>query len=363
MKVICKASNLAKSVGYVSHVAGRGGALPILSNVMIQAEAGSLVLSATNLELAVQATIRGKVEREGSTTVNARVLAEYVSLLTPDSAVCIELVGEAVSVSAESIQTTLQALPATDYPVIPEVAGEAAATVGGEDLRRGLSQVLFAVSTDETRPEINGVLVAVREGGVVLASTDSYRLAESVVPVSGAMRPTERIIPWRTLQEVVRCAGGEEVRIRFGESQVSFEGGDVTIISRLIEGQYPNYQPIVPTTHVATCTVESAVLTRLVKQASLFCKPGVNDVRLTIDGSKLTVAASNASVGEHHGSAEVEGSGQACGALFNYRYLLEGIGAIAAPRVTLLLTGELTPALVQAAEPTTYRYVVMPIQP
>lgn len=363
MKVTCKASNLVRSVGFVSHVAGRGGTLPILSNVLVRAEAGSLTLSATNLELAVQATIRGKVDREGAATVNARVLAEYVGLLPTDSTVTMEATVDSVSVGAESTETTLQALPATDYPVIPAVAGEEAATVDGEALRRGLSQVLFAVSTDETRPEINGVLVSITGEGVVLASTDSYRLAESVVPLVGRARLGDHVVPWRTLQEVVRCVGSNPVAIRFSDSQVSFVGEDVTIISRLIEGQYPSYQPIIPTTYVARCTVESAVLTRLVKQASLFCKVGVNDVRMAVEGGKVTVSASNAAVGEHHGSAEVTTEGKPCGALFNYRYLLEGVAAIGASEVTLSLTGELTPALMQAAGPSAYRYVVMPIQP
>jgi DNA polymerase-3 subunit beta len=353
-----------RSVGFVSHVAGRGGSLPILSNVLVRAEAGALVLSATNLELAVQSTIRGKVDAEGSTTINARILAEYVNLLPPDGTVSLELSGDTVSIAADSVQTSLQALPAGDYPVIPEVQGEPSMTVNADALRRSLSQVLFAVSNDETRPEINGVLLSIQEGRAVLASTDSYRLAESVVSLDGPARAGEKIIPWRTLQEVVRCfGGGGDVSVRFGEGQVSFTGSDVSVVSRLVEGQYPSYQPIIPTTHVARCTVESATLTRLVKQASLFCKPGVNDVRVSVDGATITVGASNASVGEHHGSAEVKAEGQPCGALFNYRYILEGIAAIGAPSVTLSLTGELTPALLQAEGQTSYRYVVMPIQP
>ncbi len=353
-----------RSVGYVSHVAGRGGALPILSNVLVRAEAGALVLSATNLELAVQATIRGKVDDEGSTTINAHTLAEYVNLLPPDGTVSLELIGDVVSVTADSVQTTLQALPASDYPVIPEVAGAPAAVVNAGALRRSLSQVLFAVSNDETRPEINGVFLSIQEGRAVLASTDSYRLAESVVPLDSSPRAGEKIIPWRTLQEVVRClGGGGDVSIRFGEGQVSFTGNDVTVVSRLVEGQYPNYQPIIPTTHVARCTVDSATLSRLVKQASLFCKPGVNDVRVSLNEKQISIGASNAAVGEHHGSAEVDAEGQPCGALFNYRYVLEGIAAIGAPTVTLSLTGELTPALMQSVDQLSYRYVVMPIQP
>ena len=352
-----------KSVGYVSHVAGRGGALPILSNILIRAEAGAFVLSATNLELAVQAIIRGKVEQEGAATVNARVLSDYVSLLPADATVQIELTGDTVSISAESIQTTLQALPAADYPLIPTVNGDAVIKVGGEALRRGLSQVLFAVSTDETRPEINGVLINVQGEKLVLASTDSYRLAESVVETTSTTVTTSRIIPWRTLQEVVRCIGTDEVVIKFSDSQVLIESGDVAIISRLIEGQYPNYQPIIPTTHVARCVVESASFIRLIKQASLFCKPGVNDVRVAIEGKNLTINASNSTVGEHHGSVIIEAEGQPCSALFNYRYLLEGVAAINTPTITLSLTGETTPSLLQATEQNPYRYVVMPIQP
>lgn len=346
----------------VSHVAGRGGSLPILGNVLMRAEAGSLVVSATNLELAVQATIRGKVEVEGAATVNARVLAEYVSLLPADATVSLELEGEVVTVSSDAAQTKLQALPATDYPVIPTVEAQPTATVPGEDLRRCLGQVLFAVSTDETRPEINGVLLSVSGDELVLASTDSYRLAESRIPVTGA-KECHRILPWRALQEVVRCAGSGDVAICFSDSQVSFRGEDVTVISRLVEGQYPSYQPIIPTSHVARCTIESSTFTRLVKQASLFCKPGVNDVRVSVEGAEVSVAASNSTVGEHRGKAQAQVEGQPCGALFNYRYLLEGIAAIATPSVSLSLTGELTPAMLQGEGAEGYRYVVMPIQP
>jgi DNA polymerase-3 subunit beta len=335
-----------------------------LGNVLIQGDQSSVNLTTTNLELAMRSVVRGKVEQAGAATVSARVLAEHISLLPPDEAVTLEQRGDTLAVTTASVSTTLQVLPATDFPVIPEFSGGASFSVAAEELRRGLSRTLFAVSVDETRPEITGVLFRAQGSSLTLVSTDSYRLAECVVPLAEAV-PAEvvKIIPWRTLQEVVRGIGnGAVVRVTCSDTQVRFESEDGTIISRLIEGQYPQYQPIIPTGHRARCSVDSATLTRAVKQASLFCKPGVNDVRLEVGKDKLTISAANSGVGDHRAELTIAGEGEVCGALFNYRFLLEGVAAIGSPTVGIQLTGEATPALIGADQPDGYRYVLMPIQ-
>jgi DNA polymerase-3 subunit beta len=345
-------------------VAGKTSTLPILGNVLIQVDQGNINLTTTNLELVVQGVVRGKTEENGSTTVSTRVLSEYINLLSPDEVVTLEQKGDMLEMNTPSVSTTIQTLPAADFPVIPEFSGGISMVINTEILRHGLTRVLFAVSTDETRPEITGVLFHATNSSLTLVSTDSYRLAECVLPlIEPLSSEVVKIIPWRTLQEVVRGINmGENVNIIYGETQVKFEGEDGTIISRLIEGQYPQYQPIIPTSQRAQCSVDAVTITRAVKQASLFCKPGVNDVRLAINKSKLVVTATHGGVGDHQAQLDVESHGEACGALFNYRFLLEGISAVGTPVVNIKLTGEVSPALITAEQEDGYKYVIMPIQ-
>ena len=244
MKISCTQENLNQGLFVVSHIASKNTALPILNNILIQAKEGAIALSSTNLEIGVSCVIRGKVESEGEFTIQSRLLADYISLLpkervdlkTDDNSQVLEVV-------CKNNSTKIKGQPAVDFPLIPQIDHKNPYVLGSQDLRQAISQVIFAVSVSETRPEINGVLFNFNGDKLILAATDSYRLAEKTVNLNkkSSSVPQKIIIPTRTLQELQRILGSfkdpasiseiEEVEIYLAENQILFVLGNIELIS------------------------------------------------------------------------------------------------------------------------------------
>ena len=207
MKLSCTQENFNQGLFIVSHVASKNTSLPILNNVLIVAKEGSVNLSATNLEVGVSCTVRGKVEKEGDFTVQSRLIADYVSLL-PKDRIDLETVnegaGEALNISCKNHHTKINGQSASDFPLIPKIEKKDAYVINYQDFKQAIGQVVFAVSVSETRPEINGVLFDLSNNTLVMAATDSYRLAEKTVKLSQKSKGSSQqvVVPARALQEL-----------------------------------------------------------------------------------------------------------------------------------------------------------------
>ncbi len=364
MKITCTQENLQKGLSIVNHLAGKNTTLPILNNVLIKAENGVLELSTTNLEVGVKCLVRGKIEEEGVFTVQARLLSDYVNLL-PDAPVNLALKDQELHVSCQTYQTKVKGMSADDFPLIASLDPKGSIQVPSEQIKEALGQVLFAVALDETRPEISGVLFKIKKDGLVLAATDSFRLAEKTIPLKSAQEASF-IIPFRTLQEVNRIIGesDEPVTLSWTENQVAFETDGVELISRLIEGQYPDYEQIVPSEFKTEIVAETKELIQLVKSASLFCRAGINDVHFTVkaDKSELEIKAANSQLGENKGAIQAQVSGEENEIVFNYRYVLDGLQNISAKQVRLQLIDRHNPGKFLPEGEKGYTYIIMPIK-
>lgn len=366
MKFTCTQENINRALLAVSHVASKNVTLPILNNILIRAEANEIKLSATNLEIGITTSVRGKVDTTGVYTVPAKLLNDYISVL-PEGNISFELTDHGLVVVSERSRTLIKGAPAEDFPVIPAFEAKQSITCSGVLLRQALSQVMFAAATDEMRPEISGVYLVVRESVVTLAATDSYRLAEKKFACTNTTKAEMSVIvPLNTLGELVRVVGetDQEVEISFAESQIQCVYDDVTLISRLVEGNYPDYQQIIPTTIDHQVTLVVTELVNMIKAASLFCKPGINDVTLTLagDGKQLTVSAANSQSGENTSTVSVQTTGGEIAIVFNYRYLLDGLSALDAESAQIGLTNSTSPGLLQPVGDENYRYIIMPIR-
>lgn len=363
MKITCTKDNLLAGLSVVSRIASKNLTLPILGNVLIRAERGRLVLVATNLEVGVVAHVRSKVTEEGSVTIQARLLLDFVGLLESEK---VELVsdGTSLTVSSDSSETVMRGTTAEDFPIIPAVPRERGIKIDSAALRTGLTQVLFAAAQDSSRPEISGIHAELSKGTLTLAATDSYRLAEKKIKINGGT-DLAVIIPTRPLLELVRIMPADgEVELFMTESQLLFVADSAELTTRLIEGQYPDYRQIVPSASATTVTTDVEVLTKLVKTASLFCKPGINDVTLSVDPktNKITCAAANTELGEHHGTVAAEVTGEPNTIVFNYKYLIDGLTNLGADRVILGVTDGGSPGLLRPSPNADYFYLIMPIR-
>ncbi len=274
MKIICTQENLIKGLGAVTHIAGKNVSLPILNNILIKTENGAIKLMSTNLDIGVKTTIRGSIEKQGEITVGAKILNDYIALLSGGN-ITIEDLENSLSIKTENQETTIRSQSAEEYPVIPWVSAEQGLALMAGALKEALGQVINSASYDDIRPELSGVLMVVDKKGLTLAATDSYRLAEKTIKISKNNLEQEKaykIVPLRALQEVLRvCGDGEElVEINFNDSQVVFNLGETVIMSRLIEGNYPDYKEIIPKEYKTKVVIDRAGLISQVRWRACF---------------------------------------------------------------------------------------------
>lgn len=370
MKLSCLQENLKNGLAVVTPVAGKNTTLPILNNVLLKAKNGSLTLITTNLEIAVECQLRGKIENEGEITVQAKLLFDYLQLL-PKETVNLSLEDQVLKVSCQKWQTKIRGVSHEDFPLIPELKIEEKVECNTGDFREALGKVLFAAAVDELRPEISGVLFKLTGDDLTLAATDSYRLAEKKLKIKkGTKNPTQLIIPQKTLVEILRMLGDVEsetvVEILLAENQVMFIFNDVRVTSRLIDGQYPDYQQIIPATHSLQAKLSVEDLKKAVKSASLFSKTGVNDTHWQFDssGNELTVTAANSLVGEQSAKLPAEIVGDEMGITLNHRYVLDGLATIKTSAVEVLVNNPNSPAVFKPVKEgeEDFIYLIMPIR-
>jgi DNA polymerase-3 subunit beta len=380
MQFSCTQENLAQGLSVVSHIAGKNINLPILGNVLVRCDDKVLHLLATNLEIAVSCTVRGKIDEPGEFTIPSRLFSDYVNLLPKDR---VDVIGDgnAVTVACGSYKTKINGIAASEFPLIPTIERKKKFSVKLADFRRAVAQVLFAAAPNESRPEISGILfkfVPV-DGGhdLVLAATDSYRLAERVVATvsseHGRSDETESlIVPGRTVAEFVRILGvfkdaidsPDSVDIYCADGQVLFAFTSVEVVSRTIEGRYPDYRQLIPERHETEIVVEKEELTRAVKATSLFSRTGLNDVVLSFSpGGMVSIAASNMSTGEQMVELQGEVTGKENKVTVNYKYLLDGVGNIEGDKVRIQVIDGVNPCIVRPYSAShDYLYIVMPIR-
>lgn len=366
MKFTCTQENLAHGLSAVSRVASKSAVLAILNNVLLIAEDGRVQLQTTNLELAIIVTIRAKVDVPGRYTVPSRLLTEFISLLGNER-VTLELVTGGLHVSSGHTQTTIKGAPAEDFPVLPTHDAPTETSMPATTLRRALEGVIFAAANDESRPEISGTLLALSGKHCTVAATDSYRLAENKTTTLSTIEVDRKaIVPSRTAQELLRLTPDDEtvVKIYLGDDQARFLLPDIEIVSRVIEGQYPDYQQIIPTNWTTKVVCDREELVANIRATSLFCKAGINDLTLTVHPEKKTLelTAANAQLGEHAATVPAEIEGDGLSIVFNFRYLLDGVQSLGGRVTTLELQDHNAPGVLRNAERADALYLLMPIR-
>lgn len=377
MKLSCTRENLHQGLSITSHLTSKNINLPVLQNVLVKADGGSIRFTATNLEIAVSCTVRGKVDAGGEFTVPSKLFFDYVSLL-PNETVTVEGSGTSLSVSCAGNKTRMNGLPASEFPLVPEVSTSRSYRIPVIGLRAALSQVLFAVATNESRPELAGVCARFTADGtastLTLAATDSYRLAEAVVglPAGSVQEEFQAILPSRTLSEVNRILSvfkdevdsPSDITLRLSDNQAVFHFGSVELVSRLIEGNYPDYRQIIPKSFQTQVVLDRDDFMKAVKTASLFSRTGLFDVTLEFDApaKRLRVKATDAARGENVAECEAAIEGTDNKVTVNFRYLLDGLSACGSDQVAFKMIDGGNPCLLTPKEGNGYLYIVMPIK-
>ncbi len=364
MKFSCTQSNLINALYSVSNIVGKNVSLPILNNVLISAKQGKIRLISTNLDIGIKTSLRGKIEQEGEITIPAKLFMEYVNLIK-DQTINLALQENDLLIKTENQQTVIKGQSADEYPIVPDIEDGDLLEVESNEFKNALAQVIFAASYDNIRPELTGVYFEIYQGELVLAATDSYRLAEKKIKISNNTVKLSKIIPVRVLQEVLRLLK-DEIKVKFGfsDNQVIFELEETKIISRLIEGNYPQYHEIIPKEYKTKIEINKEEIINGIKVSSLFSKSGINDVILDFNSKKgeVNISAANVQLGENKTVLKTKINGENNSVVFNYKYLLDGLQNINSKQVTIEIVNADSPAVIKPQDKDDYLYLIMPIR-
>lgn len=371
MKLTCLQENLNRGLSIVGRVAATRTTLPITSNVLLATDEGRLKLASTNLEMAISSWIGAQVAEEGSITIPARLLGEYVASL-PAEKMELELVGkQALHIKCDRFEARISGIEAQDFPPIPRVEGEIVTQIDPEDLREAIGQVIFAAASDESRPVLTGVNLEFEGPELTMAAADGFRLAVRKLPLS---TPTTSeavaIVPGRALVELSRLLAQEqepvEVALDSERGQIQFRLKSAELTSQLILGNFPRYKQLIPQKTDTYVVVDTPQLLRAVKTAAIFARDGGGIVRISVSGGdtpsgKLLVSARSEEVGDNVGEVDAAVQGKEAKIAFNGRYLVDVLSVIREPQVSLGINSPSSPGVIRPVGTDNYVHVIMPM--
>ena len=362
MKLQVTKENLAKALGTVARVANTRNTLPILANVLLKTDKNRLSIAATNLDIAITHHIGSKIEKDGAITVPARLMQDFVSSL-PDSVLNLELTDNKLHITTDQYQSTINGVAADDFPIMPAISSGTSWKLPARDFKKALSQVVFAASSDDARPVLTGVYFHSSGGEVVAVATDSYRLAENKLGKNKAA--VNFLVPSTAAADLLRIIddGDKEVSVTHDDQQVLFQVGDVTLVARLIEGNYPDYRKLIPAKFATTAKLQKADFINIAKVSSLFARESAGSITIKVDKSakEVSINAVASQLGENtaKATAAVVGSGEVT---LNSRYLIDALNAFGGDEIEFCFNGKLEPCILRSSSDPSYLHLIMPLR-
>ncbi len=382
MKILCTQENITKAIGSLERVTGKQSSLPILANFLLETSKGRLKISATNLEIGVIAHIGAKIEREGKIVVPAKLLSSFIHNLPEGDVVSLETENQTLHIVSGNYDMKIKGFESKDFPIIPQFEEEYLFSLPAQSLKNALSRLLPCVSLSDTRIELTGVHIFFFEKELHLAATDSFRLGEEIFSLQDLpekekydvfREKTESLIlPATTLQEVARdiFPETERVEIMVSENQIFFQIGDIQIVSRLINGKYPDYKQIIPQNFTFNVEIERELLLRAIRIGSMFSSQSSGEVsfRVIPNDEMVVVKAVSREIGENTVKipAKIEGNGEIT-LTFNPRYILDGLSVTHSSKVLFSCNTPQSPASLRMVDEkgsviSDFLYIMMPVR-
>ena len=372
MKVTVSQQQLSHGLSVVSRAVSPRSTLPVLANILVATDEGRLRLSATNLELGISCWIGAQIAEEGSTTVPARTFTDLVSTLPPENVVlALNPKNQTLNVRCGSSNTDIRGIDAQEFPPMPVPDLKDGIDLGVADFKEMIQQVVFAASTDDARPVLQGVSMKVEEGSVTLAATDGFRISVRKAELSNSgEKQLGFIIPARALSELARIATDGDQTITMvappGRGQVLFHLKDAELVTQLIDGNFPDYKAIIPKGFKTTTIVSTADFLKACKRAEIIARDGSNIIRLDIQtgGDKpglINITAQSEETGSSDNQVDSSTEGPGLLIAFNVRYLREGLEVVKTPNVALETNANNTPGMLRQVGDSNFQHVIMPM--
>ena len=374
MKVSCLQDNLAKGLSIVGRAVSTRSTLPVLANVLIATDNGRLKLSATNLEIVITCWVGAKVQEEGAITIPARTLTDLVNALPQDQVdLTLNETTQTVHVSCLRTQANIKGIDAQEFPLVPDPDKENQIRLEADVLKQMINQVSFAAASDDARPTLTGVSTTFEGSQVLMAATDGFRLSLRSAHIPGFVEePFSVIIPARALTDVARVIDDDleavYISLPKGRNQIIFDMDNVVLVSQLIDGTFPDYQPIVPTSKNTRTIVNTAEFRKACKTADIFARESSNTARISVEPGEgmspafATVVATSVETGDNEAQIEASVDGQPIEIAFNVKYMTEVLNVVDTPQVALETTSAMEPGVVKPVGDNDFVHIIMPMQ-
>jgi DNA polymerase-3 subunit beta len=361
MKIKIPKKTLLDIAQTVQSVVSTKNTLPILSNMLLDAQKDGLQLTATDLDIAMVYTTKTNTTQEGAATVSAKRFTDIIKELPEEDVVISAKKNNTVTIDCQNAHFKVSSLPKEEFPKLPSYKNQEFITIEQQTLKEMLNKTSFATSRDETRYILNGVLFEIKPQKITLVATDGRRLAYIEKKIDSKIQKQKKIIiPTKTVNELNRTLGEGELKMYFGENQITFDQGDIIIISRLIEGEFPRYEQVIPKEQKEKLVVNKDRLLAATRRASLLTNQDSQAIKLDVFKNKLVISKNTPDIGETREELGVEYKGGSLSIGFNPTYLIDALKNIDEESIGLELTAQDKPGVIRLQD--SFVYVVLPMQ-
>lgn len=373
MKLHVLSENLQKRLPFVSHAISNKSQLPILLNFYLEVIEGRFKIHATDLEIGIEIEVPANIEEAGGVTVPAKVFSELIATL-PAGKITLQTTGTTLEVLSSKTRSVFQTIPKDEFPKLYEEKGEEVMVIKKDSLQEDFGKVVFAASVDTGRPALSGILIKKdekeKETSFILVATDGYRLSlknhqSDIVQRSQKALDKPILIPQRVIREVIgmkQDAGDISMFVSSSSNQVLFSQNDTTLVGRLIDADFPNYERIIPFDFGTKVVFDKEELQKAVKVCAIFARETANIVKLTFQKDKITVSANTPNIGENSVEVEAKLQGEENAIAFNARYLLDLFSNVTQNDMTFEMSGPLNPGVFKVKDDSTFLHLIMPIR-
>lgn len=340
----------------------KGNSLPILQSLLLNAENGALKVSATNLEVGANFYVSAKVEQEGKIAVPAKIFSDFISNIN-DEKVSISTKSNVMTIDSERYHTQLLCFNPEEFPIIPTNKTKTNFQINAITFRKALLSVIDSVALSEARPELSGVYCNLTSQRAELAATDSYRLSEKIFNIKESFGKTV-ILPRNTVLELIRLFDNletENISVSLSDNQLFVSNEDFELVSRLIDGKYPDYKRVIPEKFISLARFKKSELEKGIRTASIFSS-SISDMKVQVADGEATILAKNSDKGEISATLACELKNEGFEFNANYNYLLDGLKAIDTEHVVFRFTGDGSPLVLKADGQDDFTYLIMPLR-
>ena len=364
MKIECLKEKLHMAVSKAEKVASKNITLPVLSCLLFETKGSYLIIRSTNLDLGLEISIPVKVEEEGKVAVPAQIISSFLNNITDDKNLRLETADNMLKVSSSSSEANIKTFSAEDFPTVPTIDEGKTCRVSSKDLLSGIRSVIYSSSTSSVKPELSSIYIHSEDDSLVFVATDSFRLAEKKIKTRKVVDLPVVLIPFKNASDILKIIDNvdEEIQINSTKNQISFTFDGIYLVSRVIDGAFPDYKQILPKEFKTDVIVLKQDLVNSLKISNIF-SDNFNQMNISVPvgGESVQVKTKNTNIGENTNKIDAKVDGEGVEVNFNYKYIIDCLPSIASDSVSMSFNGLNKPMVIRGVSDKSFTYLVMPM--